>query len=118
MTSSILQDLCLPSEINELNEETQVDIAATIEEGNCLQAEVDLASRCCCQLVFTAHKQVLHADRLNTKLSTVRRDITTSVQDAMIANHQTKHDSISQHTGGHSKFSFSPSRLSPANVSV
>lgn len=83
-TDDILQDLHLPSEINELSEETRVDIAYVIEEGNCLQAEVDLASRRCRQLVFAAHKQALRADRLNAELSTVRRNISTRLQDVVV----------------------------------
>jgi hypothetical protein len=91
MTCFILQDLRLPQEFNELSEEERVDIACAIEEGNCLQAEVDLASRRCRQLVFAAHKQVLLADKLNAKLGTVKQNVTTSVRGA-VASHQASRD--------------------------
>jgi hypothetical protein len=91
MTSFILQDLRLPQVFNELSEEERVDIACAIEEGNCLQAEVDLASRRCRQFVFAAHKQALLADKLNAKLGTVKRSVNTSVRGA-VASQQASRD--------------------------
>jgi hypothetical protein len=124
-----LQDLRLPSEINELSEETRVDIACAIEEGNCLQAEIDLASRRCRQLVFATHKQALCADKLNAKLGTVKQNISTRLQDAIIdlqapyVNHRAPYadcqapcvDASSRIDG---EFGFSPSQLALANASI
>lgn len=66
-------------------------IAYAVEERNCIQAEVDLASRRCRQLVFAAHNQALLADKLNAKLDTVEHNISLSVQD-VLENPETPYD--------------------------
>lgn len=82
----ILKDLNLPQEVSGLTEEKQMAIAYAVEERNCIQAEVDLASRRCRLLVFAAHNQALRAQHLNTKLETAGEHIAVSVQSALEEN--------------------------------
>ena len=62
------------------NEETQMVIAQAIEERNCLQAEIDLASRRCRQHVYAAHGCALLADRLAVRQDAVSKHVVLTVE--------------------------------------
>jgi hypothetical protein len=78
-----LQDLRLPAAVHEMSEQRQMSIAYAVEERNCLQAEIDLASRRCRQLVFAAHNHALEAENLNAKRETVGLYIFRSMRDVI-----------------------------------
>jgi hypothetical protein len=78
---------------------SQMAIAFVVEERNCIQAEVDLASRRCRLLVFAAHNQALQATQLNSRLDTMGDAIAKTVED------------VSNKEGVHI---YSPSRYIPA----
>jgi hypothetical protein len=55
-------------------------IAQTMEERNCLQAEIDLVSRRFRQHVYAAHSCVLRADKLALRQDSVTKHVITTVQ--------------------------------------
>ena len=73
----------LPTEIDKLNEETQMALVYAIEERNCMQVELDLAARCCRQHIFAAHHQALVAARINTTLNSVADGVHASIHSAV-----------------------------------
>jgi len=58
-------------------------IAQAIEERNCIQAELDLASRRFRKLVYAAHAQALRAERLSAEYATASQQVVRSVQDVV-----------------------------------
>jgi len=66
--------------VGEIDEETRMAIAQAMEERNCLQAEIDLASRRCRQHVYAAHSCALLADKLATRQDVVSKHVVTTVQ--------------------------------------
>ena len=84
--------------MGEIDEATRMTIAHAMEERNCLQAEIDLASRRCRQYVYAAHSYALLADRLATRQEVVSNHVVTTVQ--AIVNKQSPPDVCSQKTCG------------------
>lgn len=86
-----------------MGEEVQMDIARAVEERNCIQAEIDLASRRCRQHVFIAHSEALRAQKLSPKLDSATKHVMTSVQEIVsISQTDGIHDVSSPRTGSKS----------------
>lgn len=99
MHSLASQELLLPSEVNNLSEEQQMALAYAVEERNCLQAEIDLASRRCRQHVFAAHGQALRAQKLASKFDSISKQVAVSVKE-VVHKAQSDGEYLSSSTGG------------------
>ena len=80
-TTTCLQDLNLPPAVNGENTEHRMAIAFAWEERNSLQAEVDLASRRCRQMLFAAQTYAVRAERLSEQLDAATKRVHVSVQN-------------------------------------
>jgi hypothetical protein len=57
-----------------------MEIAQAIEKRNCIQAEIDLASRRFRHLIYATHAQALRAERLSTEHATASQQVFKSVR--------------------------------------
>jgi hypothetical protein len=109
----------LPPEVDSLDEATRIALAMQVEERNCLQAEIDLASRRCRYNTFTSHHHGLTATNLQKKLEKVSQAVSVSIADA-IKNHKASklpHNTNVQNPNAGGKFFF-PLKWAAANSSL
>ena len=77
-TTTCRQDLNLPPAVNGVNTELRMAITFAWEEGNSLQAEVDLASQCCRQMLFATQTYAVCAERLSKQLDAATKCVHVS----------------------------------------
>jgi hypothetical protein len=64
-------------------------IAYACEERNSLQAEVDLASRRCRQMLFAAQTYAVRAEKINLQVNAATQRVLVAIQG--LSNKQTSH---------------------------
>jgi hypothetical protein len=76
----VIQELRLPSEVSRMGAEDQMVLAEKLEERNCLQAEIDPASRRYRALLYEAHRCELRTMRLCGQRDAIQQDAIQNIQ--------------------------------------